>query len=711
MHYNCPCTSTHAQLRKAGAHVAEQINVKPQVDAVFSIANKLRGTYQSDKYKDVIIPMTIIRRVECALESTKAKVVEQFAKNPETPDAVLRSRSGYAFYNTSEWTLEKLLASPKDAATYLRSYIKAFSPNIRQILIDLEFDVQITKMQKGQKLVAVIRKFSELDLHPETVNNVAMGYMFEEIIRRFSENAEAGDHYTPREVVHLLTKLALAEGCDDLREPGKVVKVLDMACGTGGMLTSAKEALDELCPDAEVYLYGQEVNPESHAMCLADMLIKGQPEERIQQADTMKKDCFEGESMRFVLANPPFGQPWGGKDAAEGVEKAVRDEHKLGFMGRFGAGLPATGDEQLLFMQHAISKLDPARGRACIISNGSPLFSGGTSSGESQIRRWMLEQDLIEAIVALPMDLFYNTNIGIYVFVLSKNKRPERRGKVQLIDATGAWEPMRRSLGKKRKFVSDAQADEIVSLYASFEEGEHVRILPKEEFLYKEYSVYQPMQRNYHICPERVDALAEGKFMAGMHDPAKLEELRAIDASELNAKQAKQLKNLEESEPAFEWMLEGLRKAATDEVWYDPKEFTKKLKDVLADMPDCPGISTSTQKTSFYKKLCGALSEIDKDAPVQRDRKGEVVYDPATKDIETVKLSEDVEAYFEREVYPYVPDAKWFDEEDAKSVKTGAEFPFTRYFYQYVPPEPADELLARFMELERQLEAQVKELG
>ncbi len=350
MHYNCPCTSTHAQLRKAGAHVAEQINVKPQVDAVFSIANKLRGTYQSDKYKDVIIPMTIIRRVECALEPTKAKVVEQFAKNPETPDAVLRNKSGYAFYNTSEWTLEKLLASPKDAATYLRSYIKAFSPNIRQILTDLEFDAQITKMQKGQKLVAVIRKFSELDLHPETVNNVAMGYMFEEIIRRFSENAEAGDHYTPREVVHLLTKLVLAEGCEDLREPGKVVKVLDMACGTGGMLTSAKEALDELCPDAEVYLYGQEVNPESHAMCLADMLIKGQPEERIQQADTMKKDRFEGESMRFVLANPPFGQPWGGKDAAEGVEKAVRDEHKLGFMGRFGAGLPATGDEQLLFM-------------------------------------------------------------------------------------------------------------------------------------------------------------------------------------------------------------------------------------------------------------------------------------------------------------------------------------------------------------------------
>lgn len=389
----------------------------------------------------------------------------------------------------------------------------------------------------------------------------------------------------------------------------------------------------------------------------------------------------------------------------------MRDEHKLGFMGRFGAGLPATGDEQLLFMQHAISKLDPARGRACIISNGSPLFSGGTSSGESQIRRWMLEQDLIEAIVALPMDLFYNTNIGIYVFVLSKNKRPERRGKVQLIDATGMWEPMRRSLGKKRKFVSDAQTDEIVRLYTSFEEGEHVRILPKEEFLYKEYSVYQPMQRNYRLCPERVEALAEGKFMEGMHNPAKLEELRAIDASELNAKQAKQLKTLEESEPAFEWMLAALGKAATEEVWYDPKKFTKKLKGVLAGMPDCPGVSTSTQKTSLYKKLCDALSEIDKGAPVQLNRKGEVVYDPATKDTETVKLSEDVEAYFEREVYPYVPDAKWFDEVGAKSVKTGAEFPFTRYFYQYVPPEPADELLGRFMELEHKLEAQVKELG
>jgi type I restriction enzyme M protein len=356
--------------------MANQPDVKKQIDTVFSIANTLRGTYQPDKYRDVIIPMVILRRLECALESTKDAVCEAYEKNPGIAEAILRRKSGYAFYNTSKWTLAKLLGDPQNLPANLKTYIDSFSPNIKQIFADLEFDKEIKKMHKGAKLTGVVRKFSELDLDPERVNNVAMGYMFEEVIRRFSENAEAGDHYTPREVVQLITRLALAEGCEDLKEPGKVIKVGDFACGTGGMLSCAKEQLDEMCPQADVYLYGQEVIADTHAICLADMLIKGQRAENIRQADTMVEDCFPDDKMRVVLMNPPFGLAWGGKDAAEGREKAVLEEYgKLD--SRFPAGLPAKGDMQLLFMQHAMYKLDREKGRACIISNGSPLFSGG----------------------------------------------------------------------------------------------------------------------------------------------------------------------------------------------------------------------------------------------------------------------------------------------------------------------------------------------
>lgn len=433
----------------------EQVNgsVKKQVDTVFSIANTLRGTYQPDKYRDVIIPMVILRRLECALEATKDAVCETYEKNPNTPDAILRTRSGYSFYNTSRYTLKKLLGDAQHLKANLKTYIEAFSPNIAEIFSDLEFEKEIDKMAKGSKLTGVVRKFSELDLNPATVNNVAMGYMFEEVIRRFSENAEAGDHYTPREVVRLVTRLVLAEGCDDLRRPGKVIKVGDFACGTGGMLSVAAEQLSETCPDADVYLYGQEVIPDTHAVALADMLIKGQRAENIRLADTMKEDCFPDDKMRLVLMNPPFGQAWGGKDASDGVEKAVNDEFKR-INSRFPAGLPARGDMQLLFMQHVMYKLDDENGRAAVISNGSPLFSGSTSSGESQVRRWLLENDYIEAIVGMPGDLFYNTGIGIYIWVLSKNKTPKRRGYIQLIDATDKWEKMRKSLGNKRKQIS-----------------------------------------------------------------------------------------------------------------------------------------------------------------------------------------------------------------------------------------------------------------
>lgn len=689
--------------------MSASLDVKKQIDTVFSIANTLRGTYQPDKYRDVIIPMVILRRVECALSATKDAVCEAYEANPGIADAMVRRKSGYAFYNTSRWTLGKLLGDSAQLHKNLPTYIDAFSPNIKQIFADLEFDKEIAKMDKGSKLTGVVRKFSELDLDPARVNNVAMGYMFEEVIRRFSENAEAGDHYTPREVVHLLTRLALAEGCDDLKEPGKVIKVGDFACGTGGMLSCAKEELDKAYPQADVYLYGQEIIADTHAICLADMLIKGQRAENIRQADTMKEDCFPEDKMRLVLMNPPFGQPWGGKDAGAGVEKAVTAEYaKLD--SRFPAGLPAKSDMQLLFMQHAISKLDEESGRACIISNGSPLFSGGTSSGESQTRRWLLENDYVEAIVGLPGDLFYNTGIGIYIWVLSKSKSPKRLGKVQLIDATGKWQQMRRSLGNKRKFISDEQIDEIVALYTNFQECELCHILPNEEFLYKEYTVKQPLQRSYQITEERIDDLAAAKFKDDFHNPAKVEELSLIDEEDLTSKQRSQLEGLKKAEPVFERMVGLLRDNAMDAPTQDYKGFEKFIKELLAGLPDYKEKETPAQRKLVVEKVVDAMSEMDKTAPLRYKRDGSIEYDDATKDTELVKLSEDVDDYFEREVWPYVPDAKWFDEETENKVKTGAEIPFTRYFYKYEAPEPSEKLLAEFNELEAQLQAQLKEL-
>lgn len=684
-----------------------QLDVKKQVDHVFSIANTLRGTYQADKYKDVIIPMTIIRRLECALEETKDDVCMVYEQDNTTPDAILKQVSGYPFYNTSRYTLEKLLAEPPQLHRNLKTYLEAFSPNIRMILDKnegLDFFSQIDKMYKGSRLTGVVRKFAELDLAPERINNVAMGYMFEELIRRFSENAEAGDHYTPREVVRLLVRLGLAEGSEDLFEPGKNINVADVACGTGGMLSVAKEELAEMCPDASIYLYGQEINPESHAICLADMLIKNQRANNIQLADTMKDDCFPGEYMRLQFVNPPFGQPWGGKNAATGVEKAVKDEHaKPASVSRFPAGLPASDDMQLLFMQHIVYKIENGTGRACVISNGSPLFSGGTSSGESQVRRWLLEHDYIEAIIGLSGSLFYNTDISIYVWVLSKNKRPDRKRKIQLINATDMWTPMRRSLGKKRRYISDEQINQIVSTYTDFAETENCKIIDADEFIYHEYAVYQPLQRNYCITEERIAELAEGKFSDTMHNPAKLEELRLIDPADRDTKQNKTLVALEMAEPIFEQMLDTLRENITDRIWQDSKEFIRHLRVVLADLPDYRVKQTSAQTRAMLDKIADRLSVIDKTAPLQYDRNGKVILDPKTKDTEIVTLTEGIEDYMEREVLPYVPDAVWVDEETDKAIKTGAEIPFTRYFYTYEQPESSDVLMDRFFQLEEEL--------
>lgn len=679
------------------------IDVSTEVNFIWSIANKLRGTYQSDKYKDVIIPMVIIRRFECALAPTKAKVVEMYKTNPTYPAKAMYRLSGFQFYNTSEYDLAELVNDSDHLAANFKSYIQGFSANIQDIIKSLDFDKQIDKMDKNNRLLSVVKAFSELDLNPHTIDNVKMGYIFEDLIRRFSENAEAGDHYTGRDIIKLMVNILLAEGCDDIFDDGKVITVLDQACGTGGMLSTSYNFIKRYNPSADVRLFGQEINPESYAICLAEMMIKGQNAENICYQDTMIADRFKGTKMRFVIENPPFGTPWGGKDAAEGVEAAVQEEYKKGFDGRWGAGLPGSGDMQMLFLQSAIDKMDDNFGRAAIIENGSPLFSGGTSSGESQIRRWMLENDLIEAIIALPVDLFYNTGIATYIWVLSKNKRPERKGKIQLIDASSFFKKLRKALGDKKNEISPEDRTAITKLYAEFAENEYCKIYPNEEFIYREYTVMQPLQRSYAITAERIEAMLSKGSLSSLYDQAKVDEIESLE--EPTGKDLKKLENYQNNQPVYEAIVAALHDAISKEVYLSPAAFMPVLTKVLANV---------TADKKMLDKISDGLSVMDKSAEIQRDRKGNVLYDKETKDTEIVKWGEKIEDYMAREVLPHIPDAKAFFEEDLSKkkpvIKTGAEIPFTRYFYKYQQPVPSEELEAKFLELELSVSERVAKL-
>jgi Type I restriction-modification system methyltransferase subunit len=683
------------------------VDVSTEVNFIWSIANKLRGPYQSDKYKDVIVPMTIIRRFECALEPTKDKVVVQFKANPSFPAKAMYRVSGFQFYNTSEYTLAELCNDSDHLAANFKSYIQGFSANVQEILLSaekgLDFNKQIDKMDKNNRLLSVVKAFSELDLDPRTIDNVKMGYIFEELIRKFSENAEAGDHYTGRDIIKTMVNILLAEGCDDIFDDGKVITILDQACGTGGMLSTGYNFIKRYNPSADVRLFGQEINPESYAMCLAEMLIKGQNAENICYQDTMKADRFSDIKMRFVLENPPFGTAWGGKDAAEGVEKAVKDEYDKGESGRWGAGLPGSGDMQMLFLQSAVDKMDDNFGRCAIIENGSPLFSGGTASGESQIRRWLLENDLIEAIIAMPVDLFYNTGIATYIWVLSKNKRSERRGYIQLIDASNIYHKLRKALGNKKNEISSDDRKKITELYSDFKENELVKIYKNTEFVYREYTVMQPLQRSYSITAERIDDMVSKGALSSLYDEAKVNDLE--NAEELTGKDEKALENYKKNKPMFDSIIETLQSVVSDEKYLSPEAFAPVLSSVLK--------SVTTDK-KLLDKIADGLSVMDKSAEIQRDKKGNIIYDKETKDTEIVKWDEDIDTYMKREVLPHIPDAKAFFDEDLSKknpvIKTGAEIPFTRNFYKYQQPTPSEELESKFMKLELSVSTRVSKL-
>ena len=679
----------------------QPIDITSEANLIWNIANKLRGVYMPDDYGKVVIPMTIIRRFECALESSKDKVINTVEQIPDYPDLALFKITGYQFYNKSKFNLKELCNDPDNIAANFKSYISGFSSDVQDILKKLDMEDQIKKMDDGDCLYSVVKAFSEVDLSVEHFDSIRMGYIFENLIGRFYQNVDAGQFYTGRDIIKLCVSLLLSEESDDILDENKVVTIVDQACGTGGMLSTAYSYLKAINPSADVHLFGQEMMGRSYAVGLAEMLIKDQNIDNFKQADTLKEDCFPSQKMRFALENPPFGTPWGGKDAKSGQEDAVKEEYLKGKDSRWPAGLPASGDAQLLFMQSALDKLDE-NGRAAIIENGSPLFTGNTSSGESQIRRWLLENDYLEAIVAMPTDMFYNTGIATYIWILSKNKSTDRKGKVQLIDASNIYTDLRKPLGNKRRRFAPQDREKIVQLYADFAENDLSQIHDNTDFIYREYTVMQPLQRSYGITKDRIKNMLQNQTIKNLYDEAKVQELETSD--KLTAKDQKKLDKFKKNKPMYNKMLEILNDNISDKLYKSPEEFKPVIVELLGD----------TVEKRLIPKIMDGLSKMDKNAEIQKDKKGSIKYDKDTSDTEIVNIKTNIDDYMKKEVLPFVPDAKAFFEEDASKrkpiIKTGAEIPFTRYFYKYQKPEYTDKLKDEIAELEKSISVGMHEL-
>ncbi|MDI3402429.1 type I restriction-modification system subunit M [Streptomyces cavernicola] len=655
----------------------------------WSVADLLRGDYKQSDYGKVILPFTVLRRLECVLEPTRDKVTEVAEKYKDeedfNPDAFLRRASGHSFYNRSGLTLKKIAGDPKNAAKNLQVYVGAFSENAREVLEKYEFAQQIKRLDSSDLLYKVIGKFTDLDLHPDNVPNHNMGYIFEELIRRFAEqsNETAGEHFTPREVIKLMVNLLIAPDGDALTLPGTVRTVMDPACGTGGMLSAAEEHIRELNPDAEVEVYGQELNPESWAICRSDLMIKEQDPDHIAFGNSFSDPAFTRKNFDYLLANPPFGVEW------KKVKEDVEYEHKnLGDAGRFAAGLPRINDGSLLFLQHMISMMKPvdANGkggsRIAIVFNGSPLFTGAAGSGESEIRRWILENDWLEAIVALPDQLFYNTGISTYFWILTNRKSPDHKGKVVLLDARDQWVKMRKSLGDKRKRLGDGTGGspnhigEVTRLYgealdAAVDEGHplhaKVKVFDNEAFGYQRITVERPLKLRFEVTEETLAALGA-------------------------AKPVQKLERAEEFVAAVRSLL--------GSSWETKSEAFVALKDAAVGA----GLMWPSG-APFAKALREAVGVRDPEGEVQLV-KGAPEPDSELRDYENVPLGEDVEEYLKREVHPHVPDA-WIDH---SKTKVGYEIPFTRHFYVYEPPRPLAEIDAELKALEAEIQGLLGEV-
>jgi len=626
---------------------------------LWSIADLLRGDFKQSQYGRIILPFTLLRRMECVLEPTKEAVIRESYAQEGRPDLVrerlLLRAAGQQFFNASKLTLGTL--SDTQTAADLMSYVQSFSKDAREIFEHFHFEDFVQQLSSANLLYQVVQRFAATDLSPERISNFGMGIIFEELIRKFAEssNETAGEHFTPRDIVHLTTSLVIT-GQDDKLKPNSIVTIYDPTAGTGGFLSEGDEYIQSISQQVTVSLHGQELNPESYAICKADMLIKGQDVTSIKLGNTLSDDQLADSRFDFMLSNPPFGVEW------KKVQKQITDEHsEKGFNGRFGPGLPRVTDGSLLFLLHLVSKMrDPREGgsRIGIILNGSPLFTGGAGSGESEIRRYLLQNDLVEAIIALPTDMFYNTGIATYVWVLSNRKAAERQGKVQLIDGSQHFAKMRKSLGSKRQYITEEQISDLVRLYGRFEQTAQSKIFPVEAFGYRRITVERPLRLNFQTSAERIEKVREEKAIEKMEAPARqrlIEALQAMDASVLHRNR---------------------------------EQFSKLLKKALS----AHDVSPSTPE---LKAILNALSERDPEADICMV-KGQPEADAGLRDNENVPLGESVYDYFQREVIPHVPDA-WIDEsktdaQDGEVGIVGFEIPFNRHFYVFQPPRPLAEI-------------------
>ncbi|QDU71073.1 type I restriction-modification system subunit M [Mucisphaera calidilacus] len=648
-------------------------NFGEKVSFIWTVADLLRGPYRPNQYKDVMLPLTVLRRLDCVLEPTKDEVLDRMKKleggKVKNVEPILCRVTGVPFYNTSRYTFEKLKGDPNNIAANLTNYIKGFSTRAREIIERFGFEEHIARLDKTDRLYLVIQRFCQIDLHPDRVSNIEMGYIFEELIRRFNEasNEEAGDHFTPREVIRLMVNLLFDPDDTVLTTKGIVKTLYDPACGTGGMLSVAEDYVRELNPDAQLEVFGQDYNAQANAICGSDMMIKGQNIDHIAFGDSFTDDRFPRHKFGYMLANPPFGVEW------KPEQDAIKREHEnQGFGGRFGAGLPRINDGSLLFLQHMISKMkDPADGgtRLGIVFNGSPLFTGAAGSGESEIRRWIIENDWLEAIVALPDQLFYNTGIYTYLWIVTNRKEPGRQGKIQLVDGTSFFKKMRKSLGNKRNKVCDDQRDDITRLYGQLSDGDHVRIFDNTDFGYQRITVERPLRLNFAVDDERLARVQEAGPFTKLATSRKRKDTKAAEAEIEAGRQQQQA------------ILAALNTLASEGVVQDREAFSSQLKAAFRKA----GVKVPTP---LFKAILMALAERDETAELCTDAKGNPEPDPELRDYENVPLKENIDAYMQREVLPHVPDA-WVDE---SKTKVGYEINFNRYFYQYAPPRPLDEI-------------------
>ncbi|WP_074395524.1 type I restriction-modification system subunit M [Halomonas sp. HL-93] len=645
---------------------------------IWSVADLLRGDFKQSQYGRIILPFTLLRRLECVLAPTKAEVLQAAEQHQNKPEAVreklLLRAADQPFFNASPLSLGTL--SDTQTSDDLMSYVQSFSQSAREIFEHFEFESFVQQLSANDLLYKVVLQFAAIDLSPQRVSNHGMGGIFEELIRKFAEssNETAGEHFTPRDIVHLTTSLVLT-GQEAKLKPNSIVTVYDPTAGTGGFLSESDEYIQQVSQNVTVSLHGQELNPESYAICKGDMLVKGQEVERIKLGNTLSGDQLAGERFDYMLSNPPFGVEW------KKVQKQVTDEHRhRGYDGRFGPGLPRVSDGSLLFLMHLVAKMRTRQdggSRIGIILNGSPLFTGGAGSGESEIRRYLLQHDLVEAIVGLPTDMFYNTGIATYIWVLSNNKPAERKGKVQLINSTGCASKMRKSLGSKRQYITDRDIDAIVRLYGAFEDSDNSKIFPIETFGYRRITVERPLRLNFEASEERL---------------VKLDDEKAIQ-------------KLDDGEQAA---LKAACKQLGEQRYTNRKAFTKALNAALK----AEGLKVGAP---VQKAILNALSERDADADISLDKNGQPEPDTGLRDNENVPYNESVFDYFEREVKPHVPDA-WIDENkrdelDGRIGIVGFEIPFNRHFYQFTPPRPLEEIDADLKACTDRIKQMIEELS